>query len=151
MACSAFASESDLVKTLPERTVDGRFDTRCFSWGKDASRDFCETSFYRLLAAPEKYHGRLIGVIGFLVRVFDRPVLFVNRDSYEAGAEYEGVALVDVEIPGDIKGRLDDGVWPVLVVGEFDAKYTGIQIPRLGALRKIQSVAVMKRLPGSGE
>ena len=146
-----FASDSGVVKNLSSKTPDGRFDSRCMSWGNDVTREFCTVSFYRLLAAPEKYHDRLIGVTGYLIKLYNRPVLFVNRSSYEAEADYEGIALIDAKIPDEIKDKINDGVWPVLVIGVFDAKYTGIKIHRLGALRDIQNIALIEPSPSVTE
>lgn len=142
-----FASEKDVVKTLPDKTPDGRFNSRCMSWGNEVSREFCTVSFYRLLATPEKYHDRLIAVTGYLIKLFNRPVLFVNRNSYEADADYEGIVLIDAKIPDEIKSKMNEGVWPVVVVGVFDAKYTGAQVHRLGALRDIQNIALVEKYP----
>lgn len=138
LMCSSWwleASERDL-------TPDGRFDTRCLSSDR-AGEELCRVSFYKLIAVPEKYHGRLIAVVGYLRTSFGRPVLFVNRDSFESNADYEGVAITDGDIPKEIKEKMDVGVWPVLVVGVFDARYAGIQNQRLGALRKVRNVAMM--------
>ena len=129
------------------RTPDGRFDTQCFLWGNDSRPEFCEVSFYRLLAAPEKYHGRLVGVVGFLVSVFGRPVLFATRESYEANADYEGLVLVNAKLPESIASKIRFGVSRVVVIGVFDAKDIGDRLPRLGSLTDIESVFVTSRFP----
>ena len=129
------------------RTPDGRFDTKCYSWANDSRREFCEVSFYRLLATPEKYHGRLVGVVGFLVIVFGKPVLFANREAYEAGANYEGLVLVNPKLPAKIAREIRIGISHVVVVGVLDAKDIGDRIPRLGSLKDVENIAVMDRLP----
>jgi hypothetical protein len=135
------------VSDLPEKTPDGRFTSRCIAWGNDSNREFCKVSFYRLIATPEKYHGRLIGVVGFMITLFGEPVLFVNHDSYWANLDYEGVTLIGADIPNKLKAKIKNGVRPILVVGVFDANYIGTQIPRLGALRDIQIVTLLEHLP----
>jgi hypothetical protein len=128
------------VESVENRSPDGRFGTRCYPWSGDTSRDLCEVSFYRLIATPERYDGQLIALTGFLISVFDDPTLFASRDAYTANVQVDGV-FVDGEIPRDMRSRLKNGVYPILVVGVFDAKYSGRSLPALGALRKIERIA----------
>jgi hypothetical protein len=72
----------------------------------------------------------------------------VNKNSYEADADYEGIDLINAKIPDSVGEKINKGIWPVVIVGVFDAKYTGTQIHRLGALRDIQNIALVERSPG---
>ena len=112
--------------------------------------EMCEVSFYRLLSVPERYNGRLITVTGFLVKAFGRPVLFPNRQSYEADLQYEGIELVgNFEVDPKLVEKMDVGLFPVTVVGKFDARYEGTDIQRLGAVRDIYSVDLREKIPGN--
>lgn len=123
-------------------TVDGRFDTRCASSRTDASRELCYVSFYRLVASPERYHGKWVAVSGYLTQVSGRAVLFPNESSRKANALSEGIVLLDAKIPRQIESRLD-GLVAVSVSGIFDARYEGwIAYPVLGALKDVVNVTL---------
>jgi hypothetical protein len=141
------AAETESSKGSRMTTPDGRFDTACFPWGEDSSRELCRVSFYRLIASPERYDGKLIAVSGYLRRVFGKPVLFPNQASFEAGAQSEGIELMAASIPRELREKLDTGVPAVLVVGVFDGKYIGNALPMLGALRSIHNVQALVPLP----
>lgn len=133
-------------------TPDGRFGTRCYAWARDSSKELCTVPFGRLTAQAEEYNGRLIEVSGFLINVFDKPVLFENKQSYLADVDIEGIELLETSpIPNDIRDQLELGVFPVVVVGTFDATYVGTSEMRLGALANIQNVMRVVRMPGSGD
>ncbi|WP_256644876.1 hypothetical protein [Thermomonas paludicola] len=146
---------------VPNSTHDGRFDTRCNPWGDDASREFCEISFYSLIARPEQYHGRMIGVTGFLVKDFGKFVLFPSREHYEAGINVEGIEVIGAVrrdkggevttqppvIPQEISSLAQSGgVFPVYIVGLFDAKYLGTGSARLGAVH-FHHMLLMQNIP----
>lgn len=157
VVCAFFLAWSGIGMTgskdasnLPRTTHDGRFKTRCDAWGIDRTKELCELSFFRLIAQPEQYHGRLVGVTGFLVEDFGRFVLFPNQGSYDAGIDVEGVEItggvernqngVLVTHPPDIPVEVRQlaragGAYPVFVVGTFDAKHVGVSAARLGVIR----------------
>lgn len=129
-------------------TFDGRFGTQCTSWAKNPSKQLCTISFYKLISSPEKYHGRLINITGFLVDVFGRPVLFPSKSSYEGDIQIEGVELAgELNLDPVVKAHLSSGLFPVTVTGVFDAKYVGPDVPRLGELHDIVSVKYAPRIP----
>lgn len=135
---------------LPERTHDGRFGTQCYAWGRDASRELCNVSFYKLIATPEKYDGRLVSVVGFIVKIFDQVVLYPSKERYEADVPVEGIELIGTSMdPEDQKvmAHLSQGLAPVMVLAVFDGKYAGSGIPRLGAFRNIVGIRYVPRIP----
>ena len=133
------AAQKPKFDTRDGTTPDGRFGTRCTPWGPYPFREMCQVSFYRLLANPEQYDGRLVGLQGLLINALDQPMLFVNRQSYDTGNPGEGI-LVDGEIPPEFKEFMGTGIFPAIVIGVFDAKYLGNGVPVLGALRKIELI-----------
>lgn len=130
-------------------TPDGRFNTRCHPWGNDLPRELCRVSFYRLIATPERYDGKLIAVSGYLRSVAGSVVLFPSESSFNAGALSEGVEVVNYALPKTIESELDDGVFPVMVVAVFDASYAGMSAwPVLGAFRDVKNMTKVLTLPG---
>jgi hypothetical protein len=127
------------------KTPDGRFGTACYddpSW----ARELCQIPFARLLATPERFNGRLIAVTGYLRSVNGVLMLFPNRESFDAFAVVERV-VIQGDIAADIQRDAQGGLWPVVCVGVFDARYTGTQLPALGALHDVQSVVKVKPNP----
>ena len=112
------------------RTPDGRFGTACYG---APTEEVCQASFYRLIARPDAYDGRVILVIGYLIYVFGEPTLFANRESYDSGVDVEGIRIFG-DLPPKIDHQAQTGVWPVAVIGTFDAKEMGAAIPKLGAI-----------------
>lgn len=131
---------------LAPETSDGRYGTKCLE-KREHPGDLCEISFYALLAAPERYHGKHLMLAGYLIEISDRLVLFASKQSYESGVEGEGVALLDAdaELPPYFKSEVKQGVWPVMVIGTFDAKFSHDFHPRLGAMRNIFRVLPSNR------
>lgn len=139
------AAAAETSKSLPSATNDGRFGTRCY-WTFKSPGDLCETSFYAILASPEKFDERPILLVGYLALVDGQPVLFANKLSYESGSEGEGIALLDAKLTPNLQKRASHGAWPVTVVGVFDAKFPGYVRPRLGAMREIRTVDISGRV-----
>jgi hypothetical protein len=165
LACPALAvpQSTDQLSELPKTTHDGRFKTRCHAWGADTSKELCEPSFHRLLAEPEHYHGKMVGLTGFLVEEFGRLVLFPSRQGYEDNVDAEGIEVTGAierdkngavvthvpSVPDEISAQAGaGGVRPVYVVGTFDAKYTGAGAPRSGAIR-LHHMMLSPRISGS--
>lgn len=138
------------VLSLPKETHDGRLNTSCPRDTKNVSLKACTPSFYRVLAAPEQYHGKIITLTGFLIREFDRYFLFPNKQSYENGQDVDSIEITGIveskeegtfityvpEVPEKIKSQVDkDGLSAVLVSGIFDARYVGNSAPRAGVIR----------------
>lgn len=134
--------------TPGKMTADGRFNTRCFAWGQDIHKELCQVSFIRLVSFPEKYDQRMISVTGFVIKSFGRVVLFPSRERYEAGINIEGVELMgELNMDKSLVGRLEEGVFPVMVTGTFDATYSGSDILRLGAITHIIGVRPVLQIP----
>ena len=144
IASLVFVFTLSTASASQQRTPDGRFGTECYeNAGRIYSKELCQVSFYRLLAKPEMYDGRVILVIGYLIDVYGDHVLFANRESYDSGVEVEGIRLIGGKMEQDIEkieNHEKNGAWPVFVIGTFDAKYSGAQLPRLGALKDIQVI-----------
>jgi hypothetical protein len=143
-----------------DTTHDGRFSTRCNSWAVDASKEFCEISFYKLIAMPETYNERIVGLTGFLIEDFGKLVLFPSPDRYSAGIAIEGIeitGLIESKAPDTkivnspnvseeiISLARADGAYPIYVVGKFDARYSG-DIARLGSIR-IHHALLIRNVP----
>ena len=77
------------------------------------------------------------------------PIL--SETNYRADVDGEGIELINpFEIPKEIQSQLAEGVFPVAVTGVFDAKYVGSNVVRLGALRGITHMTIVRRLRASG-
>jgi hypothetical protein len=146
---ACMAAESISESRSSSRTPDGRFNTLCLEGGRrGAWKELCSVSFYRLIAVPERYHGRPVAVSGYLIRVFGNALLFPSESSYHASALSEALEIMDAEIPKSVRGHLDEGVAGVLVVGIFDARYVGKGAwPLLGAIKQTYNVEQLLRLP----
>ena len=133
----------------PKYSADGRYGSKCpMGRSVDGPRELCRISFYRLLAEPEKYDGRHILVVGYLVYLFETPVLFPNFSSFDSGMDGEGIELVGAKFTPAIEAAMKKGVWPVYVVGVFDARSTLSNFYRLGLMRRIRDVGLMPREKG---
>ncbi|HEY8942153.1 MAG TPA: hypothetical protein VIM59_18295 [Cellvibrio sp.] len=125
---------------LPPQTPDGRFGTSCYSISSFGG-EVCEAPFARLLATPERYDEKVIRVTGFMINVYGSPVLYVNKSSFESGADIEGIILESGKIPKKMQKKINSGIWPVYVVGRFNAKYDNDdKIYRLGRIEGIVSI-----------
>lgn len=131
------AHSADYSEYFPNGTPDGRFGTACHF-------DVCEVPLSRLIALPERFHGKVVKVRGFLV-VPDSPTLYLSRDIAERRFPYEGVA-VDGRIDPAIRAKLERGAW-VTVTGEFDGVSSGWVLD-LGVIRKseVQEIPLYRDL-----
>lgn len=126
---------------LQQKTPDGRFGTSCYTFNNFGGKEVCEVPFVRLLTTPEKYDGKIIRVTGYLINVHGSPVLFANKSSFDSGVDMEGLALKEVKIPQKIKRKINSGIWPVYIVGKFNAKYDNDdKTYRLGRMEEIMSM-----------
>lgn len=139
---AAFCLASVSAQDIPKKSFDGRFGSRCFILDVRSGKEVCVIPFQRILATPERYHRKVISLTGFLVNSFGRAVLFPDSESYRSDMQLEGIELIGVfSLDKSVKAGMDKGVFPVTVVGVFDATYQGADIFRLGAMREISSVA----------
>jgi hypothetical protein len=82
-------------------------------------------SMVQLLANPERYHGRLVQVVGFLVLEFENNALYLVRDAAEHAqfSESVWVSFADGVLPPDGLQRYNRHM--VMVEGRFDAQDRG--------------------------
>jgi hypothetical protein len=149
---AVLASTPQLSAATPlfDRTPDGRFETHCryASPGTGGPEELCEVSFYKLIATPEKFDGRRVALRAFLIDLNGEPTLFPSRESYDSGADVEGITLIGATLPPEVEASIKTGVWPVIVIGTFDARFMGHRSPRLGSVNVIR-IAVGPRVNGA--
>lgn len=135
----------------PEKSPDGRFSSQCAGIAVKSKR-VCDVSFYQLLANPERFHGQLVRIVGFLVEFDGGLVLYPNSESYENGADIDGVQLYGIVLKDEVlKSRADgQGLKGATATGYFDAHFIGPGIWRLGALHGVEHVSVMPIDPKTG-
>lgn len=144
----AFSSVAFEAGGRKVRTVDGRFGTECIQWIANPSRDICYVSFYRIISTPERYDKRLVKLSGFLIKMFGQYVLFPSKDSYESGVDLDGVGIMNSDsVPKSLAQKADVGLFPVTVIGVFDAKYGGDGNSPLMLLGALKDVEVIKYAP----
>lgn len=147
MVAFAFWAGDVAAKDAAKATFDGRFNSKCYGHTLGVSGEVCDVSFYRLLAFPEKYNNKYVRVTGFLVNVFGRTILFLDKSRFDADMQIEGIELKGkFDIEKDLLEKLDVGVFPVVVVGLFDATYEGPDVKRLGAISDIKSVSLVEKI-----
>lgn len=128
-----------------QTTPDGRFGTPCFHVGLSiGDTEICDLSFYRLLANPERYDGRYVRLTGFLTSFVGRTVLFPDRLSFEARVSMNGI-LINGSIPTITEKEKLAGIWPVIIVGKFDAKCWGNTVNYSGCINKVWNVVPIKK------
>lgn len=117
----------------PEVSIDGRFGLRCMYPHDGTKGEICMPSFYRVVAEPEKYHGRKIILTGYLVFYDEAYVLFPGRELFYMGSNIEGIELsLSSSQLEELIDLPQKGVGGYRVIGILDAKYSGGGIPRLG-------------------
>lgn len=144
----SFCSVIVPAQEIPKISFDGRFGSKCLSLSGDPKREICVIPFQRVLVNPERYNNKVISLTGFLVKSFDRPVLFPDEASYRSDMQMEGIELMGkFLVEKDVDLHLDNGISPVTVIGVFDATYQGGNMFRLGAMKNISSVTLNKIIP----
>lgn len=140
------ASSIHIAHAEQRATRDGRFSTHCLSWAEDTDIEMCWPTIYRLLARPEEYHGKLITLTGFLVRVDGEFLLFPSADRVATGAQEDAIALLDGTSMAEAATatarktkRYRNGA-PVVITGVFDGWPDGAGIGRAGGFRDVKRV-----------
>ncbi|WP_153022947.1 hypothetical protein [Rhodanobacter thiooxydans] len=143
-----FLSVDIFAQDIPKVSFDGRFGSQCIAFSRNSKEGVCIAPFQRVLVNPEKYNHKLISLTGFLVNSFGRPVLFPSSESYKSDMQFEGIELMG-KLPLDKKvmDGMDKGVFPIRVVGIFDATYQGADVFRLGAIKNISSITLHQIIP----
>ena len=143
------ARSAQATEAVGQPTFDGRFGSKCLAWERDNAREICQVSFFKLIATPESYDRKMIAVTGYLVKVFGRNVLFASKERFDADLQLEGIEVDTSDLPKELEGEVAKGAYPVLVIGTFDARYVGADVPRLGIIRNAVSVQSLKGMPKS--
>lgn len=134
------------VGTLPIASASDNGDLFCGRRnvaGRE-SVEVCQLPIERLLAAPEKYDGKLVRVTGWLVWHNERYVLYGSRDRFLGSAGEGGVPMLGVGLPDEIQERAktEGGAYGVTIVATFElgpsAKVTGSP----GSLKDVVNVYV---------
>ena len=99
-------------------------------------RSTCPVWFARLAAQPEKYHGRVVNVVGFLAVDFGELVIYASESDYEH--RIDGASIrVKVPEPEAAKFIQQKLYSYVRVIGYFDATDFTKERPRLGLITAI--------------
>jgi hypothetical protein len=89
-----------------------------------SSEDY-SVSLVRLIATPEKYHGKWVQVVGYLNLEFEGNAIFLHQEDYETANLKNGIW---VNVPKDLKTKLslqDYSKHYVIMSGCFDMNSTG--------------------------
>lgn len=119
-------------------------------------RQLCENcaarvSLMQLIATPERYHGKLVSVEGYLSVEFEDFGLYLTRDDFE---HLNGSNAVWIDFkPGVLKGPA--GMTPndnkdlsgrfVRLEGTFDAQYHGHMGAFAGSMHNISRIDVVRK------
>lgn len=101
---------SDQIARLPE-----------LPWSKACStpvRDAQEVSLIQLIAAPERYEGKSVTVIGYFHLGFEHSAMYLSKSDYENDVWINGVWVDSVQ-PIEINDSY------ILITGIFTQKHTG--------------------------
>lgn len=104
----------------------------------------CRTSFYRVAAKPEAYHGRVISIVGFLVIDNGELTMYASMDDYDYMASGASITLLvpNEEITALVRNKL---YGYVMAFGHFDASSLNPDRPRLGAMTLVGGLHTMDR------
>jgi len=134
-ACSDRASESP---SRPSPSHDGRFGGDCD--GRMGHQDgvFCIISMVQLISHPERYDGKYVIVIGYLVKEGSAYILYANEPSF-----HQHDMPASVWVKGLSESYFEDkpGIAPpvpVRIGAKFNAKSEGPDAWRLGSFEDIK-------------
>lgn len=122
----------------------------CDQW---AALPTCYVSWYRLLANPEAYRGKVVWLTGYLVSDFGELILYPDRTNYEGGGEAASILLQrPYDVSEDLVDQASSGIYPVVVMGRFSpvVEKIGFDRSRAGGLYDIHKISRTQRVP-SGE
>lgn len=120
-------------QTTPHRAT-------CEQWDDLAS---CKVSWYRLLANPSAYRGKVVGITGYLARDFGNLVLYPDKADYVKGNETDSILLErPFAIPKNILDKAKAGGCSVFILGRFstEAEVVGFDTLRTGGLYDIHKI-----------
>lgn len=98
------------------------FFTLALVWSSAArAADPVDVSMIQLLATPERFHGRVVRVQGFLKLEWEGDALYLHRTDFDQAIFRNAVGVT--RSSAFVGKELSDGY--VLIEGQFDAKETG--------------------------
>lgn len=119
-------------------TAEDRFNAECSFAAYH--RSTCPVWFARLAAQPEKYHGRVVNIVGFLAVDFGELAIYASESDYEH--RIDGASIrVKVSEPEAAKFIQQKLYSSVRVIGYFDATEFTKERPRLGLITAIGGLA----------
>jgi hypothetical protein len=124
LAFSMGASLAASGPVAPEASSDGRFGSKCGMPQGGTDKVFCLVPFTRLIAQPERYHGKRILLFGYLANDHDQPCLYASPDRSVGIAPGECVYIPWSAVPLDMVPAAKKGV-EVRAAGIFDATFEG--------------------------
>lgn len=139
------ARESSAPLVRQEESVASK--GTCGQWTR---RQACDVSWYRLLANPESYRGKIVRLTGYLVSDFGDLIFYPDKADYDAASEIDSVILErPFTIPKAVADKAATGAPAVIVMGRFKPM-DGAEhqvIPRAGTLYDIQRIVGTSRVP----
>jgi hypothetical protein len=124
LVISVRASIAEPGPGAPDWSSDGRFGSKCGMPQGGTDKAFCLVPFTRLIAQPERYHGKRILLFGYLWNDHDQPCLYASPDRSVEIAPGECVYIPWSAIPPDMVPAVKKGV-KVRAAGKFDATFEG--------------------------
>jgi hypothetical protein len=118
----------------------------CFAYGKAASNSI-GVSLIELIANPEKYHGKLIRVIGVTQIEFEGNQIFTSKEHYEFSVLKNALKInPDIEVLGVKEDKLKkyNGKY-VLIEGIFNKDDTGHMGMNSGSIDKVSRFQLWDR------
>lgn len=149
LAFSVVALAAEHPSSAPEsrHSKQAAGKAQCEQW---RALQACDVSWYRLLASPEAYRGKIVRLTGYLVSDFGDLIFYPDKANYEEASEIDSVVL---ERPFTISKAIADkaasGVSAVVVMGRFKPM-DGVEhlaVPRAGTIYDIQKIASSPRVP----
>lgn len=110
----------------------------------------CDVSWYRLLANPNAYRGKIVRLTGYLVGDFGDLIFYPDKADYDAASEIDSIILErPFTVPKAIVDAASSGVYPVTVMGRFKpmAGAAHVVVPRAGTIYDIRKIVSAPRVP----
>lgn len=81
--CSSCTADVEPLNAARVALAPKHIDPRCAEVAEDGSCKAYLTSIVELLANPEKYHGKMVAVSGYINLEFESNAIHLSRDHYE--------------------------------------------------------------------
>lgn len=96
-------------------------------------------SVMQIIAAPEKYDGRVVGTVGYLALRDDHGILYLHREDYDFGLYVNGLNIqFEPKLTGEDEARFN--LHYVYLSGKFDAEDNGAGPARAGSIKRTSMV-----------